>query len=215
MAKELNRIEVQVTANTAQAKQQIQQLQSMLNNIMKPNTSNNFGLTTEIQNATKAAAQLSVQLQNATTKSGTLDLSKFVDQMNRSGMKLSDYRTQFAQLGTAGNQAFAQLARSITTAEMPVRRMSTTVNQLWTTLKNTARFQISSSVIHGIMGAMSTAMNYAKNLNESLNNIRIVTGQSVDQMARFAEEANKAAKNLSTTTTAYTNASLIYYQQGK
>jgi TP901 family phage tail tape measure protein len=33
-------------------------------------------------------------------------------------------------------------------------------------------------------------------------------------MAKFAIEANKAAKNLSTTTTAYTDAALIYYQQG-
>ena len=33
-------------------------------------------------------------------------------------------------------------------------------------------------------------------------------------MARFAVEANIAAKKLSTTTTDYTNASLIYFQQG-
>jgi TP901 family phage tail tape measure protein len=33
-------------------------------------------------------------------------------------------------------------------------------------------------------------------------------------MAKFAKEANKAAKALSATTTEYTNASLIYYQQG-
>jgi hypothetical protein len=45
-----------------------------------------------------------------------------------------------------------------------------------------------------------------------LNNIRIVTGNSVDEMAKFAQEANKAAKALSTTTTAYTDASLIYFQ---
>jgi hypothetical protein len=33
-------------------------------------------------------------------------------------------------------------------------------------------------------------------------------------MAQFAKEANKAAKALSTTTTEYTKASLIFYQQG-
>jgi len=33
-------------------------------------------------------------------------------------------------------------------------------------------------------------------------------------MSRFAEEANKAAKALSASTLEYTNASLIYYQQG-
>jgi hypothetical protein len=33
-------------------------------------------------------------------------------------------------------------------------------------------------------------------------------------MAAFAEKANKAAKALSATTTQYTDAALIYYQQG-
>ena len=33
-------------------------------------------------------------------------------------------------------------------------------------------------------------------------------------MAKFAEQANKAAQALSTTTTQYTDAALIYYQQG-
>jgi hypothetical protein len=33
-------------------------------------------------------------------------------------------------------------------------------------------------------------------------------------MAKFAEMANRSAKSLSATTTDYTNAALIYYQQG-
>jgi hypothetical protein len=37
-------------------------------------------------------------------------------------------------------------------------------------------------------------MGYAKSLDSSLNNIRIVTGQSADEMARFAENASRAAK---------------------
>ena len=64
------------------------------------------------------------------------------------------------------------------------------------------------------MGAVQSAYGYVQDLNESLTNIRIVTGYSSDQMAKFAVEANKAAKALSTTTTDYTDAALIYYQQG-
>jgi hypothetical protein len=33
---------------------------------------------------------------------------------------------------------------------------------------------------------ISTAYNYAKDLNESLTNIRIVTGESTEKMAEFA-----------------------------
>jgi hypothetical protein len=44
------------------------------------------------------------------------------------------------------------------------------------TLANTARWQISSSILHGFMGAIQSAYGYAQDLNKSLNNIRIVTG---------------------------------------
>ena len=64
------------------------------------------------------------------------------------------------------------------------------------------------------MGAIQGAYSYAQNLDESLTNIAIVTGRSRDEMADFAEQANKSAQALSTTTTAYTDAALIYYQQG-
>jgi TP901 family phage tail tape measure protein len=99
-------------------------------------------------------------------------------------------------------------------AEAPLIRCSNVLKQFGTTLANTARWQISSSMLHGFIGAVQSAYGYAKDLNESLNNIRIVTGASKDEMADFAKEANKAAKALSTTTTEYTNASLIFYQQG-
>jgi hypothetical protein len=62
------------------------------------------------------------------------------------------------------------------------------------------------------VGSLQTAYGYAKNLDESLNNIRIVTGHNIEYMDKFAEKANKAAKALSSTTLDYTNASLIYYQ---
>ena len=62
--------------------------------------------------------------------------------------------------------------------------------------------------------SLSNAWSYAKKLDSSLNNIRIVSGQSADQMERFAKQANTAARELGVATTDYTNASLIYYQQG-
>ena len=72
----------------------------------------------------------------------------------------------------------------------------------------------SSSIINNFWGGLQKAYGYAQDLNKSLNDIRIVTGYSTNQMAEFAKNANTAAKALSTTTTNYTNASLIYYQQG-
>jgi hypothetical protein len=69
---------------------------------------------------------------------------------------------------------------SVTSAEIPMRRVNNTLNEMWTTMKNTARWQISSSIMHGFMGSVQSAYGYAKRLDESLNNIRIVTGQNTD-----------------------------------
>ena len=215
MAKQLN-VSLGFTADTSQAKAQLQDLQNQLSKLaLTTGTGQKLGFTKEIQEATTAAAQLQVQLKNAmNVNTGTLDLGKFSEAMSKSGMSLAKYQQQLSNLGPEGDKAFAQLAQSITNAEIPLKRASSLTTELWTTLKNTARWQLSSSMLHGFMGTLQSAYGYAKDLNESLNNIRIVTGASVEEMDRFAEKANKAAKVLSTTTTAYTDAALIFYQQG-
>ena len=62
--------------------------------------------------------------------------------------------------------------------------------------------------------SVQQAWGYVKSLDTSLNNISIVTGKSADQMADFAVKANSAAQALGKTTTDYTEAALIYAQQG-
>lgn len=204
--------------DTTQARQQIQQLGAQLNSITKASNfgvNSQFGITQEILQATKAAAQLKTTIAEAINPlTGNLNLTAFNDQLRASGMSLIQYRDQLASLGTVGNQTFNTLARSIATAETPLLRTGKAAQQMWTVLGNTVRWQATSSMIHGIMSTASQAMNYVKSLDNSLNSIRIVTGQSQAQMERFAKTANQAAKELNTSTNAYAQASLIYYQQG-
>lgn len=216
MAKQLN-VNLAFTADTSQAKAQLQDLQRSLSQLIMNSTksnSNAFGLTAEINEAIAKVTELQSILDSAQTKAGTLDLGKLNQSLLNSKTSLKEYASAFSSLGVEGEKAFSKLARSITTAEIPLKRTNTILSNFATTLKNTARWQISSSILHGFMSTLQGAYNYAKDLNESLNNIRIVSQQTTEQMAEFASEANKAAKSLSSTTTAYTNAALIYYQQG-
>lgn len=217
MAKQLNQIvNLSFTADTSKAKMQLQDLQNQLTKLINnPTSADSFGFTKEIQEASVAAATLKAQLKEATNvNTGKLDLGKFNQSLQQSGYRISDYKDALLTLGPEGSQAFATLAQSITMAEVPLKRSSALLTEFATTLKNTARWQISSSILHGFMGSLQSAYGYAQNLNESLTNIRIVTGESADQMAAFAKQANESAKALSTTTTAYTDAALIFYQQG-
>ena len=207
------------SADTSKVKTQLKDLQTQLSNLVTNTTgkSTNMlgGLSNEMINATQTAAQLKIHLQEATNvKTGKLDISRFIQQMDKGGMNLTKYQQALSQLGPEGDKAFASLARSLSMAELPLRRSNKLLNEMAISLKNTIKWQLSSSAIHAFMGTIQSAYGYAKDLNESLNNIRIVTGKSTDEMAEFAQQANKAAKSLSTTTTSYTDAALIYYQQG-
>ena len=214
MAKQLN-VSLGFSADTSQAKQQIQGLLLELNKLSSVSNIKDLNLTPKLTEAKMAAKQLETQLNAAfNVDVGQFDLNKLNTSLQKSGMTLADYGKQLSLLGPAGDEAFLKISQSIAETEMPLRRSNTLLREFGTTLMNTARWQISSSILHGFMGAVSSAYGYAQDLNESLNNIRIVTGQNTESMAAFAERANKAAKALSTTTTEYTNASLIFYQQG-
>lgn len=202
------------SADTSKLSTALKQLESQLNNIATGKISGNFGIE-QIREASSAATQLGAHLKAAiNVDTGKLDISKFARSLHSSNTTLSSLSASLIRVGPAGQAAFMNIARAITEAEMPLKRSNELMNKLWITMKNTVRWQITSGLLTGFTGAIGDAYRYAEDLNESLNNIRIVTGKSTAEMAQFAKQANRAAKELNTTTTKYTDASLIYYQQG-
>ena len=79
------------------------------------------------------------------------------------------------------------------------------------TMSNTIKWGLSSSAWNTMTGSFQKAYGYIKDLDRSLNNIRIVSGKSADDMARFATRQIMLPKikkhRLSD--------ALIYYQQFK
>ena len=203
------------SADTSKLSSALKQLEAQLNNIAIGKNMPAGTLTTQIQQASKAALELNSYLNKSiNVDTGKLDLSAFSKALALGKTDLQTLRANLIQIGPAGQEAFASLARAIGQAEMPLRRSNELIDKLWITMKNTVRWQITSGLLTGFTGAISDAYRYAEDLNKSLNNIRIVTGKSTAEMAQFAKQANRAAKELNTTTTKYTDASLIYYQQG-
>ncbi len=210
-------VALKFTADTGQAKTSIQELQSLLNKLALEGASTNSNLleAKKIQAAAEAAKELSYHLNNAyNAKTGRFDLSSLDKSLKTSNTNITELSTKFLDAGDTGQQAFLKLAQSISQADQPMLKVSNKLQDFAKTLKQTAKYQISNNILRGFQGAIQSAYGYAKDLNASLTDIRIVTGQSTEQMAKFAEQANKAAKALSTTTTDYTKGSLIYFQQG-
>lgn len=214
MAQNRQQFTLQFNADTTQAKRQIEDIMRSLQKVTAMNHID-LGLRAEIMEAADAADALGQHLKNATNfNTGKINLNDFAKSIEMSGHSMSDLISKLANGGEVGQQAFMKLTTAISQSQIPLKQTSKLIESIGTTLKNTVKWELSSNAVHGLESALSGAVSYVKNLNSSLNDIRIVAGYSEEHMRNFAIQANKAAKELSTTTKAYADASLIYYQQG-
>ena len=180
---------------------------------------NNLNLTdsrqieAEVQKMKGAVNQLNTVFQKSFSADlGTLNIAKFNEELKRIDTKT--FREGMQNLGAQGLTTFRDLTTHALTTNVQLKQMDKWVGKLAQSFSNTVNWGLSSAAFNVLINATQKAWSYTKNLDESLNNIRIVTGQSADQMERFAQTANKAAANLGKSTKDYTDASLIYYQQG-
>ena len=206
---------IDINADSSAAKKTLNELNKVLTDLGKFSISSDFLLQPEIEKASDSALKLQKHLQDAVNvNTGKLDISKLMSSLKQAGTSVTELVNNFSILGSEGQVAANKIALAISQAEIPIKKTNTTLSNMMTTLKNTVKWELSSTMVHGLESALSGAITYAKDLNSSLNDIRIVTGQSTNDMAKFTVEANKAAKALSTTTKSYADAALIYYQQG-
>lgn len=143
---------------------------------------------------------------------GTLNVAKFNSELKK--MNLNQIYSDFSKAGAAGQAAFRNTTTQILTTNMQLKKTHNLLDEMATTMSNTIKWGISSSIMNSFTGSIQKAYGYVKSLDTSLNDIRIVTEKSAEQMDKFAIKANNAAKALGQSTTDYTEASLIYYQQG-
>ena len=207
------KINLMFQADTNAAVANVQKLGVLLDNLA---TKTVVGVDSgPLQEASSAARSLQVHLQNAlNVNTGKLDLTKLNASLRSSDTNLSTLVNQLKMAGTTGQQAFVKLANAVASAEAPMMSINNRLSDFGKTLKNTIKWELASTAVHGVSGVLSSAVGHAEKLNKALNEIRIVTGYNTASMADFAVQAREAAALLSSTTTDYAKAALIYYQQG-
>lgn len=188
-------------------------LRQVQNEAQKASLSGN--LTPELKEASKAAKELEKILnQSWNGKIGQLDLSKVNNGLRTAGLNVKDVQQSLSKAGVAGAEAFNKISSTILSTNLQLKNSNKLLDNMATTMANTVKWGVASSIMNSMTGSIQQAWGYTKSLDSSLNDIMIVTGKSADEMDRFAVQANKAAKELAAGTTDYTNAALIYYQQG-
>ena len=173
----------------------------------------------DAQNDLKDLKKSILDVQNALTQSysikfDTVDVKTFNQEIDKTQGGLKNLASTMNSAGTQGKAAFTDLISTIFTAKDAAEETNKAFDSLKTTFLNTVKWSISSGLLNMFSGSIQKAWNFAQDLDSSLNNIRIVTEKSSKEMEKFADKANRAAKALGSTTLSYTNAALIYYQQG-
>lgn len=207
------RIDVQMnfTANKAG----LNEISSMLRQIQTDASKASLSgtITKDLKEAANEARRLENILNNSyNSKIGQIDLSKFNNSIKTAYGGVEQLRNRLESLGQG--RVFNRMQSSLLGTNMQLKESNKLLDEMATTMANTVKWGITSSIFNQISSSIQRAYEYAKNLDTSLNDIRIVTGYSAEQMESFAESANRAASALGASTRDYTDASLIYYQQG-
>lgn len=206
-------------------KKKIEQLKKSLQDIKKMSISDvavgqagNNDLS-KMKQQLRQAQQAARVTEEAITKAfnpklNTVNIQKFENELKISGLNMDTLRKKMQAIGPSGARAFGQLQTSVFKMGQAVKQTHTAIDKMYTTFTNSIKWGLSSAVINGFTNTIQQAWGYVKSLDTSLNDIRIVTGKSADEMDRFAEKANSVAQGLGKSTTDYTKAALIYAQQG-
>ena len=171
-------------------------------------------MNSELQKAAGTARQLSEILDKSFNKNlGAVNVTKFNQELTKTHLDMATIKKDLENV-EHGSTAFNILSSSVLGTTMQIKTANQALEKMAITLKNTIRYGISSSIFNNFTNSFSKAYDYVKDLDKSLNDIRIVSDASAKTMEKFAMHANEASKRLGASTLDYTNAALIYYQQG-
>lgn len=200
------------TKQLDEVKKQLQEISKLTNTKFKQN---GIFSTDEMQKIRSVATEVSNAINKAyNPKINSVNITKFNTELAKSNLTVKQIYDNFNKVGTTGQNAFRNLQTSLLTTNKELKQTHTFLDNIATTLSNTIKWNAASGAVNTLTAKISGAVSYIERLDSSLNDIRIVTGQSADEMDKFAVKANKAAENLGKSTLDYTKAALTYYQQG-
>lgn len=200
------------TKQLDEVKKQLQEISKLTNTKFKQN---GIFSTDEMQKIRSVATEVSNAINKAyNPKINSVNITKFNTELAKSNLTVKQVYDNFNKVGTTGQNAFRNLQTSLLTTNKELKQTHTFLDNIATTLSNTIKWNAASGAVNTLTAKISGAVSYIERLDSSLNDIRIVTGQSADEMDKFAVKANKAAENLGKSTLDYTKAALTYYQQG-
>lgn len=156
------------------------------------------------------------QVQAALSKSfntnlNLVDLSAFKKEMgNLSLGGLQETMSKTAE----GAKTFNSVLGTVGQIDTGFKNISSLSDKIMNTFGNTVRWGVTASIFQTIQNSLYRSVDYVKELDTSLNNIQIVTGETSANLTDWAKSANEAAAQLGASTVAFTDAAQLYAQNG-
>ena len=145
-----------------------------------------------------------------------LDTSQFKKAMKSLEIDVGQFGDKLERVvDVEGVGSFRNLTQEIKKTEVQIKHTKNSLDKAFDTFVKTGYWSLANQAVQSIGDSVQKAISYTKNLDNSLNNIRIVTGLSNVEMEKFAKTANSASKEIGRTTIDYTEGALLYLQQGK
>ena len=219
-------IKLAFSADVSAVKRELKDLRTDLDSLTLnlKSTDKHGNFDTQINNTINLIAQLQGQLDAATTKTGSIKLDVLAKEFNKvaqPGQNATNVMAQYVNTLRSLSSAYPEAGRAadrfvnqVQSAYDPMNKLNGVLGEAVHRLGGEIIKTFNYALINKFTQSIGDAVSYAKHLNANLTDIRIVSGQSAEQMAEFAKYANNAAKALGATTNEYVKGALIYYQQG-
>ena len=201
-----NRIDFTVGFNTDQSglstiKKSLEEIQKMTSSdLMSLNKGMDLSeANSRLTQIKESASQVQKALDKAFNADlGTLNVSKFNNELKN--LDINKIYNDFNSAGSAGQTAFKNMTTQVLTTNMQLKQTHSFLENMATTLSNTIKWNIASGAMNALTNNVQQAVNYVEKLDTSINNIRVVTGKSAEEMRDFAESASQTAQELSAST---------------
>ena len=194
----------------------LNQLQQQLSSVSKAFSEMAKNDSAYDQNAMKKDIARIQQVQNALSKSfntnlNLIDLTAFKKELG--GLSFGDLQETMSKT-TEGAKTFNSILGTVGQIDTGFKNISSLSDKIMNTFGNTVRWGVTASIFQTIQNSLYRSVDYVKELDTSLNNIQIVTGETSSNLTEWARSANEAAAQLGASTVAFTDAAQLYAQNG-
>lgn len=134
--------------------------------------------------------------------------------LKQAGVDANNLQNAMRKLGVNGVSSLDNVSKSAAQAKRELGKIGEGLKEISHTFTSALKWNMAYGAINAMSSSLKDAVYFAKELDSTLTDIRIVAGLTKDEAVAFGQEATQLSQRLGATTLDYAKASLIYFQQG-